>query len=77
MQELYRREGAVGYATNGHLVVQDLRQRQEVVDKVLIFTDCQLRDSAGPGNTLAREWAAYRANVAPQARRGPHRGLVG
>ena len=68
VQELYRREGEVGYATNGHLVVQDLRQRREVVDKVLLFTDCQLWDSTGHGNTLAQEWAAYRANVAPQAR---------
>ena len=68
VQELYRREGEVGYATNGHLVVQDLRQRREVVDKVMIFTDCQLWDSTGRGNTLAQEWAAYRANVAPQAR---------
>jgi 60 kDa SS-A/Ro ribonucleoprotein len=68
VQEMYGREGEVGYATNGHLVVQDLRQRREVVDKVMIFTDCQLWDSTGRGNTLAQEWAAYRANVAPQAR---------
>jgi len=68
VQELYRREGEVGYATNGYLVVQDLRQRREVVDKVMIFTDCQLWDSTGQSNTLAQEWAAYRANVAPQAR---------
>ena len=68
VQELYRRANEVGFSTNGHLVVQDLRQRGEVVDKVLIFTDCQLWDSTGRGNTLAQEWAAYRANVAPQAR---------
>ncbi|MVN77635.1 TROVE domain-containing protein [Hymenobacter sp. HMF4947] len=68
VQELYRREGEVGYATNGHLVIQDLRQRREVVDKVMIFTDCQLWDSTGRDNTLAQEWAAYRAHVAPQAR---------
>jgi 60 kDa SS-A/Ro ribonucleoprotein len=68
VQELYRREGEVGYATNGHLVIQDLRQRREVVDKVMIFTDCQLWDSTGHNHTLAQEWAAYRANVAPQAR---------
>ncbi|MGI4874431.1 MAG: TROVE domain-containing protein [Janthinobacterium lividum] len=68
VQELYRREGEVGYSTNGHLVVQDLRKRGEVVDKVMIFTDCQLWDSTGNGTALAQEWAAYRANVAPQAR---------
>jgi len=67
VQELYRREGEVGYATNGYLVIQDLRQRREVVDKVMIFTDCQLWNTAGDAS-LAQEWAAYRANVAPQAR---------
>jgi hypothetical protein len=30
VQELYRREGEVGYATSGHRVVQDLRQCGEV-----------------------------------------------
>jgi 60 kDa SS-A/Ro ribonucleoprotein len=68
VQELYRREGEVGYSTNGYLVIQDLRQRSQVVDKIMIFTDCQLWDSTGRGNALAQEWAAYRANVAPQAR---------
>jgi hypothetical protein len=66
VQELYRREGEVGYSTNGYLVVQDLRQRREVVDKVMIFTDCQLWSTRGVD--MAQEWAAYRANVAPQAR---------
>jgi 60 kDa SS-A/Ro ribonucleoprotein len=65
VQELYHREGEVGYATNGYLVIQDLRQRREVVDKVMIFTDCQLWSDRGVD--LAQEWAAYRANVAPQA----------
>jgi hypothetical protein len=66
VQELYRREGEVGYSTNGYLVIQDLRQRREVVDKVMIFTDCQLWSDRGV--EVAQEWAAYRANVAPQAR---------
>ncbi|UOR06376.1 TROVE domain-containing protein [Hymenobacter aerilatus] len=68
VQELYRREGEVGYSTNGHLVVQDLRQRREVVEKVMIFTDCQLWDSRGTGNTLAQAWREYRRTVAPHAR---------
>jgi hypothetical protein len=67
VQALYHRVGEVGYATNGHLVVQDLRQRREVIDKVMIFTDCQLWNTTGAG-TLAQEWAAYRATVAPHAR---------
>ncbi|UOQ71441.1 hypothetical protein [Hymenobacter cellulosilyticus] len=68
MQEFYRREGEVGYSTNGHLVVQDLLQRREVVDKVMIFTDCQLWNSTGDGGTLAQAWLDYRRTVAPQAR---------
>ena len=68
VEEFYRREGEVGYSTNGYLVVQDLRQRREVVDKVMIFTDVQLWNSNGTGDTLAQEWAAYRRSVAPDAR---------
>ncbi|MCB2377255.1 TROVE domain-containing protein [Hymenobacter sp. BT635] len=68
VQEFYRREGEVGYSTNGYLVVQDLLQRREVVDKVMLFTDCQLWNSTGDGGTLAQAWLDYRRTVAPQAR---------
>jgi hypothetical protein len=68
VEEFYRREGEVGYSTNGHLVVQDLRQRREVANKVMIFSDVQLWNSRGDGGTLAQEWAAYRRDVAPNAR---------
>jgi len=68
VQEFYRREGEVGYSTNGHLVVRDLLERREVVDKVMIFTDCQLWNSTGDGGSLAQAWLDYRRTVAPQAR---------
>jgi len=68
VDEFYRREGEVGYSTNGYLVIQELRQRREVVDKVMIFTDAQLWNSNGGGGTIAQEWAEYRRTVAPQAR---------
>src|SRR6185436_9333334 len=45
VQEFYRREGEVGYATNGYLVLKDLINNQKVVDKILFFTDCQLWNS--------------------------------
>lgn len=45
VEEFCRRKGEVGYGTNGYLVVQDLRQRREVQDKVMIFTDVQLWNS--------------------------------
>ncbi|MBH8567643.1 TROVE domain-containing protein [Microvirga sp. STS02] len=68
VDELYQREGEVGYSTNGHLVVQELLLRREVVDKVMIFTDCQLWNSTGDGGVFGRIWADYRRTVAPNAR---------
>jgi len=41
----YKREGEVGYSTNGYLVIEDLLNRREKVDKVMLFTDTQLWDS--------------------------------
>ncbi|WP_298733967.1 TROVE domain-containing protein [uncultured Chitinophaga sp.] len=67
----YRREGEVGYATNGYLVLDDLVQRKYIADKVMIFTDVQLWDSntnnASAHNTLSSRWAAYK-RIAPQAK---------
>ena len=68
VQELYKREGEVGYSTNGHLVIEDLRRRREVVDKVMLFTDCQLWNSRFNGASIATEWAEYRRTVAPEVR---------
>ncbi|GAB3573734.1 TROVE domain-containing protein [Hymenobacter daeguensis] len=68
VDELYQREGEVGYSTNGHLVVQELLLRREVVDKVMIFTDCQLWNSTNGGGVFSQIWADYRRTVAPNAR---------
>jgi hypothetical protein len=62
----YRREGEVGYATNGYLVIEDLIARKTVMDKVMMFTDCQLWDTKG-SNTLTNAWNRYKA-VAPNAK---------
>ncbi|MDR1624223.1 MAG: TROVE domain-containing protein [Tannerellaceae bacterium] len=43
----YRREGEVGYATNGYLVVEYLLEKNIRMDKVMIFTDIQLWNSVG------------------------------
>lgn len=67
VQEFYRREGEVGYSTNGHLVIKDLRERNVVMDKVMIFTDCQLWNSAQDGSTLQEEWKQYK-RMAPKAK---------
>jgi hypothetical protein len=41
----YRREGEVGYSTNGYLVIEDLLKSGKQIDKVMMFTDCQLWNS--------------------------------
>jgi 60 kDa SS-A/Ro ribonucleoprotein len=63
----YRREGEVGYSTNGHLVIQDLINRKEVMDKVMIFTDCQLYNSNSGSNNLSKAWTNYK-QIAPKAK---------
>lgn len=68
----------VGMSTNGHLVIQDLIDRKEVVDKVMFFTDMQLwdsnpdedfmwRSSTIGGQPLAKLWPAYK-KIAPNAK---------
>lgn len=67
VQEYYRREGEVGYATNGHLVIDDLLARNVVMDKVMLFTDCQMWNTKADGSTFEKSWKAYKA-IAPNAR---------
>ena len=62
----YRREGEVGYATNGFLVIRDLVARRKQVDKVMMFTDCQLWNSQSHNTTMKAEWQQYK-KIAPQA----------
>lgn len=66
VDEFYRREGEVGYSTNGHLVIQSLINTKRIVDKVMIFTDCQLWNSNG-GNSISTAWSEYQ-KIAPNAR---------
>ncbi|RZM29717.1 MAG: TROVE domain-containing protein [Pedobacter sp.] len=67
VQEYYRREGEVGYSTNGHLVIEDLIRKRERIDKVMMFTDTQMWDSSYTDNSLSRSWIRYK-KIAPQAR---------
>ncbi|MCF6406462.1 TROVE domain-containing protein [Chitinophaga filiformis] len=71
VDEFYRREGEVGYATNGYLVLEDLIKRKTVVDKIMLFTDGQLWDSntnnAVVANTMSAKWMEYK-NIAPHAK---------
>lgn len=67
VQEYYKREGEVGYATNGHLVIEDLLARNVVMDKVMMFTDCQMWNTKTDGSTFEKSWKAYKA-IAPNAK---------
>lgn len=68
VQTFYRREGEVGYATNGYLVVKDLINRRIVMDKVMLFTDCQLWNNTTGGESIQALWAQYKTRVAPGAK---------
>lgn len=66
VMEFHRREGEVGYATNGYLVIQDLIRRKKVVDKIMVFTDCQLWNSHG-SDQMVDVWKRYK-KLAPAAK---------
>ena len=69
VQEFYKREGEVGYATNGYLVIQDILDRKVKVDKVMIFTDCQLWNTKDSGaHQIEFYWNRYKREVAPEAK---------
>jgi hypothetical protein len=69
--EFYRREGEVGYSTNGYLVLDDLIKRRYKADKIMLFTDTQLWDSHTanqlPANTMPTKWAQYK-KLFPEAK---------
>lgn len=67
VMEYYRREGEVGYATNGYKVIDDLFHRRVMADKVMLFTDAQMYDSSQTGNSLENSWKRYKA-IAPNAK---------
>jgi hypothetical protein len=71
LDQLRRRDGEAGYAINAHLVIQDLLRKGEIVDRVMIFTDCTLWDhrpfNQPAGTDLGQVWRQYR-EIAPQAK---------
>jgi hypothetical protein len=68
VQEFYRREGEVGYATNGYLVIKDILTRRVRMDKVMLFTDGQLWNSSGSGSQIQTLWLRFKAEVSPAAK---------
>lgn len=73
--KLSKYSNIVGSSTNGYLVPQDLIKRKTVVDRVVIFTDCQLYRSSTGGfwggprpESFETLWKRYRKEVAPKAK---------
>jgi hypothetical protein len=69
VQELYKRANEVGYSTNGYLVIKAMLERKVQMDKIMLFTDCQLWDSKAAGSQhIEFYWNRYKATVAPGAK---------
>lgn len=67
VNEFYKREGEVGYSTNGYLVIEDLISRRENVDKVMLFTDTQMWNSNGNTHSFENSWNRYKS-INPNAK---------
>ena len=71
--EMHQREGEVGYATNGYKVIDWLIENKIHMDKVMMFTDCQMWDSEHFTGWLKGEkhvkdsWHKYKA-MCPSAK---------
>ena len=68
VQEFYHREGEVGYATNGYMVIKDILQRRVQIDKVFLFTDAQLWNNNNTADHIQTLWLRYKAEVSPNAK---------
>lgn len=72
MDEIGAHEGEAGYAINAHLILRDLLRKRQVVDRVLVFTDCRLWDNRtfnqSAGTDLGHWWRQYRRELAPHAK---------
>ena len=60
-------EGEVGYSTNGHKVIEWLIRENRVMDKVMLFTDCQLWNNSWCDASLSTRWDEYK-KMAPNAK---------
>lgn len=61
VEEFYKREGEVGYTTNGYLVIEDLINRKVKMDKVMMFTDLQMWNNRNAAGDVEGAWKRYKA----------------
>ncbi len=67
VEQMYSRSGEVGYSTNGYKVIEYLRTHNIKMDKVMMFTDCQMWNSYNNGQTINSEWQKYK-EIEPDAK---------
>lgn len=67
VEQMYSRSGEVGYSTNGYKVIEYLRTHNIKMDKVMMFTDCQMWNSFNNGQTINSEWQKYK-EIEPDAK---------
>lgn len=60
VNELHRREGEVGYSTNGFKVIQWALDNKLSFDKIMMFTDCELYNDGYYENTVRQYWEKYK-----------------
>jgi hypothetical protein len=61
--DLHKREGEVGYSTNGYKVIEWALKQKKKFSRVLIFTDCQLY-----GGSINNLWRQYKSQINPHAK---------
>ena len=66
VDQMYNYANEVGYSTNGYKVIEYLRTNNIKMDKVMMFTDCQMWNSYGSNQTIKSEWIKYK-EIAPEA----------
>jgi len=60
VEAMRRREGEVGYSTNGYKVIEWANKEEQEFNTIIFFTDCQLWNSGSRNNSLPKEWHMYK-----------------
>ena len=66
--EVHKREGEVGYSTNGWKILDWCLKTKKKYDRIMIFTDCQMWNSNNRDkNSINRLWYRYRS-ISPKTK---------
>lgn len=66
-RKLAKIQNKVGFATNGHKVIEYLIKNRLVVDKVMMFTDCQMWNTHHDAH-INDLWKTYKSTIAADAK---------